>query len=127
MTKKGYGAIHIISLWCNKTFYCYRPEFTVYYEVKNNAAWLIWQGKEDESNKNEKHAIPNIVSNLSKEWGQRPDLGNKVSYFFDYHMAGIVRYGTIENGVRAEIEEIVKDDLNNRTVAYEIPGEVKTD
>lgn len=110
-----------------KRFIVSDRDLLFYYEVKNNAAWLIWQGKEDDNQKNTQDAIPNIVNSLSKEWGDRPDFGNKVSYFFDYHMAGIVRYGIIEDGVMNQIKEIVKDDLNDKTKAYEIPGEVRAD
>lgn len=110
-----------------KRFIVSDRDLLFYYEVKNNAAWLVWQGIDDENNQNEKDAIPNIVNSLTTEWGKRPDFGNKVSYFFDYHMAGIVRYGIIENGVLNELNEIVKEELNDKTVAYDIPGEVRTD
>lgn len=111
----------------SKRFISYQKDLIFFYEIKNNAAWLVWEGKQDEENKREKSIIPYIVNNVKQEWGARPDFGNKISYFFDYYMADIVRYGTLENGVINEIGEIITGSGADKTIAYNIPGETKID
>ncbi|MFB5270010.1 copper amine oxidase N-terminal domain-containing protein [Paenibacillus enshidis] len=95
---------------------------TQYLEIKDNAAWVIWEGVVSSSATNKADIIPNIVEAVSKERGDRPDITGKLSYFVDLWMMEQVRYGTIdENGTNTQIGETTVDVSNS--VILEIPGE----
>ncbi len=103
----------------SKRFVTETQDLLFYYEVCNGAAWLIWQAKVDSDNV------------ILQEWGTRPVLGDKQSYFFDYFMIDTIYYGIIENGVRTQLGEVKnftdQGDWQNRTIAYAIVGERKID
>lgn len=93
-----------------------------YYEVRDGAAWLVWQGEIGTDDK------------IMEEQGERPDFGNKQVYFNDYFQADSITYGTIENNKMQQIEEIKNissqspdGDWKNRVIVHSIQGETKID
>lgn len=105
-----------------KRFFISNQGITQYFEVKDNAAWVIWEGVDSSSATNKADIIPNIVNAVSKERGDRPNITGKVSYFDDFWMMGQIRYGTIdENGTNTQIGETTVAGSNG--VILDIPNE----
>ncbi|QHW29491.1 copper amine oxidase N-terminal domain-containing protein [Paenibacillus rhizovicinus] len=112
----------------NKTqqFFIVDGDIAKYYEVRNHAAWEVWEGVTSDGVKGDKDVIPNIVHAVSKEWGQRPSFNGEFAYFIDQWMANIVNFGTIdETGTRNESGSFTRTD-NSKPFIVAIEGENRT-
>ena len=106
-----------------------------YYEVRNHAAWKLWEGENSEWTPTSSppvpanlQVIPHLVSAVSREWGTRPPAySGAYAYFTDFWMAGQVSYGILDaDGVRKEAGSYQRADGDSSLIKA-IPGEVRTD
>jgi hypothetical protein len=113
-------------------FYIIDKDIVQYYEVKNHAAWEIWEGKiSDMANltnqTGDKDVVPNLVHTVSKEWGKRPTYSGAYISFIDEWMYDKVTYDMIDdNGKRTELGSFTRSD-NTEPFIIAIEGEERLD
>lgn len=106
-------------------FFILNGDIVQYYEVKDHAAWRVWEGKisNGTAQSDEKDVLPTV----SVEWGKRPAYTGGYVYFTDEWMAGHVSYGTIDaSGKGTELGSFFRGD-NSKPLIVGIGGEQRVD
>lgn len=110
-------------------FYIIDKDIVKYYEVKNHAAWQIWEGKiTDQTNQtSNKDVIPYLVHTVSDEWGKRPTYSGAFISFKDEWKYDKVSYGMIDgNGKRTDLGSVIRSS-NTDPFIIAIEGEDRMD
>ncbi|WP_018750623.1 copper amine oxidase N-terminal domain-containing protein [Paenibacillus sanguinis] len=109
-----------------KRFFTRESKYVRYYEVRDYAAWQVWEGEVTTKPSGEPDVINNIVPAVSKEWGERPAYIGDYVYYSHGWMAGTLQYGILTKA--GEYNEV--DNVNNifdKIKIYPIPGEERVD
>ncbi len=110
-------------------FFISAGESIRYYKVRNHAAWEVWEGQiinNTGKKEKEKDVIPGLVSSVNKEWGKRPTYSGSYSYFSHQWMAGVFKYGTVDENGRIEIGSL-NDVFDANPIIFAIEGEKRKD
>lgn len=91
---EGHSTSYYFPTGKSRQFFIANQGVVQYYEVKNNAAWKVWEAKEGGSST--KAIIPGVITSMEKEWGTRPTYKGQLSYFTDLWMEGKVNYGIVD-------------------------------
>ncbi|MBU5441507.1 copper amine oxidase N-terminal domain-containing protein [Paenibacillus sp. MSJ-34] len=119
----GAGGNYYFRYGESKSFlYLYRGK-AEYYEVKNGASWLSWEGQISSTEGDGEDLIPNIVPSIGKEWGIRPVFEGKVNYFMELWKIGEVRYGTYDEQGNIIFENVKPYTDGQMDIIAEIPDE----
>lgn len=115
---EGHSTSYYFPIGKSSEFFISNQGVVQYYEVKNNAAWKIWEGSEGGSSA--KAVIPGVITSIEKEWGTRPAYTGSLSYFTDLWMEGKVNYGVVDaTGVT---EQLGSENLTpGSPIVQEIP------
>jgi Copper amine oxidase N-terminal domain. len=109
----------------SKKFYIMNGEYIRYYEVRNHAAWQVWEGRIAAKKPNDPDAIPNLVPAVGEEWGERPTEVGSYAYYDHAWMAGVIFYGTI--GEDGTVNELGRADGYDDIKIVPIEGESRID
>lgn len=102
--------------------YVYRG-IAQYYQLKNDAAWLTWEGQVGSKGNNNKEVIPNVIPSIMGEWGSRPVFNGKINFFMDLWKLEQVQYGTLDENGKSIFEDSKSITNNNGNIIFDIPSE----
>lgn len=104
----------------DKFIYAYRG-LAEYYEVKDGAAWMLWEGQVGSGKNNE--VISNIMNVSGKEWGKRPLFKGKINFFWNQWRTSQVMYGTYDEKGESIFSELKDIPDGSKNIIFAIPGE----
>lgn len=109
-----------------KSFFTQEGNYIRYYEVRDYAAWQVWEGEVTDKPSGEPDVIKNIVPAVSKEWGERPSYAGDYVYYSHGWMAGTLHYGILtEAGEYNELDNV--NNVHDKIKVYLIADEERVD
>ncbi|WP_059054017.1 copper amine oxidase N-terminal domain-containing protein [Paenibacillus senegalimassiliensis] len=109
-----------------KSFFIQEGNYIRYYEVRDDAAWQVWEGEVTSKPSGEPDVIKNLVPAVSKEWGERPSYAGDYAYYSHGWMAGTLHYGILtESGEYNELDNV--NNVHDKIKVYLIADEERVD